>query len=81
MTVYDYVDLFTDLFGIVITVWDLDGEKRIFDSRTVDGGFNGSVDIPCEIGCYEVSSVDLFKTNDDRIALEINISTEEVDWS
>ena len=72
MDVYDFLNLATDLFGVVVTIFDLDSESVVFDSKKIWHGFD-----LCDAGAfhdYEVESYDIFKDNDGNICLELNIS-------
>lgn len=79
MDIYDYLNTFTDLSNVHITVWELNKEQTLYDSdKDEEQATIGNVNVPYELSCNEVSSADLFIGSDGRICLELNIETEEV---
>lgn len=79
MDVYDFLNTFNDLCGVVVSIFDCDSEQVVFDSTETDGYGAGEIlnaieDVNLE--CYDVESVDLFREGN-KMHLEINISMGE----
>lgn len=72
MHVYDFLNLATDLSGVIVTIFDCDSESVVFDSAKGSGCFD--IDDAGAFHDYEVDSYDLFKNNDGNVCLELNIS-------
>lgn len=80
MDVYDFINTFTDLCGVVVSIWDFDSERVVFDSGETDS--YGSGDIlnaieEADLDSYDVEGVDLFRDENNKIHIEINISMGE----
>lgn len=72
MDVYDFLNLATDLSGVIVTIFDCDSESVVFDSTKCGGCL--PIDGASDFHDYEVESYDLFKNNDGNVCLELNIS-------
>lgn len=72
MDVYDFLNLATDLAGVIVSIFDCDSESVVFDSAK--GGEYFDIDDAGAFHDYEVESYDLFKNNDGNVCLELNIS-------
>lgn len=76
MTIRDYLDMYNDLSGVRIRVFDCSSENIIYDSR------KDSIEDPVlelMYGKYadeEIGSVDLYRTNGEMF-LELNIDLGE----
>jgi hypothetical protein len=76
MTVRDFLELATDLFGIRIRIFDFNTEDIIFDSDKLDEYDDPVSEVAfSDIGDYEVCSYDLYLHNG-IINLELNIDYE-----
>ena len=76
MDIYDFLNTFTDLGDVRVTVWDLNHELELYDSDN-DDDYATIGRVPYDLACNEVSSVDLFKDTNGRICLELNIERED----
>lgn len=72
MDVYDFLNLATDLSGVIVSIFDCDSESVVFDSAK--GGTFFDIDDAGDFHDYEVESYDLFKNDDGNVCLELNIS-------
>ena len=72
MDVYDFLNLATDLSGVIVSIFDCDSESVVFDSAK--GGEFFDIDDAGDFHDYEVESYDLFRNNDGDVRLELNIS-------
>lgn len=72
MDVYDFLNTFTDLSGVIVTIFDCDSDKTVFNSGEA-GCFLLSDIEEADLDGYDVESVDLFRDGHD-LHLEINIS-------
>lgn len=79
MDVYDFLDTFSDLSAVVLSIFDFDSEKVVWESTE-----HGDPDIDAvtalqfsDFASYEVQGADLFKNRDGMIQLEINIDMGE----
>ena len=79
MDVYDFLNTFNDLCGVVVSIFDCDSEAVVFDSEETDsygaGDIIGAIE-DANLECYDVESVDLCREGN-RVRLEINISMGE----
>ena len=76
MDVYDFLNTFNDLCGVVVSIFDCDSETVVFDSTETDSYGAGDIlnaieDVNLE--CFDVSSADVF-IDAGKIHIEINIS-------
>ena len=72
MDVYDFLNLATDLSGVIVTIFDIDSGLEVYDSKKSEEGFD--IYDAGAFHDYEVESYDLFKNNDGNVCLELNIS-------
>jgi len=72
MDVYDFLNLATDLSGVIVSIFDCDSQSVVFDSAK--GGECFDISDAGAFHDYEVYSYDLFKNKDGYICLELNIS-------
>lgn len=79
MDVYDFINTFTDLCGVIVSIFDCDSERVVFDSGNTDcygsGGILNAIE-EADLEGYDVEGVDLFRDGD-KMHLEINISMGE----
>ena len=79
MDIYDFLNTFTDLSAVVITVFDCISERVLFNSAE-DNDYDPIFTLQgMELDGYEVEGVDLFKNRDGMIQMEINISLDGED--
>lgn len=79
MDVYDFLNTFNDLCGVIVSIFDCDSERVVFDSAETDSYGAGDILSAIEeanLECYDVESVDLFREGD-KMHLEINIGMGE----
>jgi len=72
MDVYDFLNLATDLSGVIVSIFDCDSQSVVFDSAK--GGECFDIDDAGAFHDYEVYSYDLCRNNDGDVCLELNIS-------
>ena len=76
MDVYDFLNLFNDLTGAVVRLYDMTAGRAIYESRPLDDPVDELCDI--ELNDLEVLSVDLYRDGQ-RIVLELNVETDPDD--
>ena len=74
LDVYDFLNTFTDLCGCIVTIFDCDSEKVVFNADEKES-YNPVWDIQeADLDGYDVASADLFIDNNGKLHLELNIS-------
>ena len=76
MDVYDFLNTFTDLSAVVLSIFDCSSEEVVWNStKDMDADDIDAVTaLQCsDFASYEVQGVDLFKNSDGLIQMEINI--------
>lgn len=75
MDVYDFLNTFSDLSAVVISIFDCASEEVVWNSVELDdAGIDAVTALQCsDFASYEVQGADLFKNRDGLIQLEINI--------
>ena len=75
MDVYDFLNTFSDLSAVVLSIFDCSSEEVVWNSiKDMDDELDAVYALQCsDFASYEVQGVDLFKNRDGLIQLEINI--------
>ena len=81
MDVYDFLNTFTDLSAVVLSIFDCSSEEVVWNSvKDMDDEIDAVTALQCsDFASYEVQGADLFKNSDGLIQLEINIDMGEDD--
>ena len=79
MDVYNFINMFTDLGGIHVSIFDCTSEEVVFDWTEDDERDLFTALEEADMDGYEVEGVDFYKNRDDVMCLELNIEIEEVD--
>ena len=80
MTVADFLDMFNDLSGVELHIWDFTTERVLFSTADVD-----TCDPVMEVSAagyddYEVESCDVYRDREGKnLFMDINIATDEED--
>lgn len=79
MEVYDFINMFTDLGGIHVSIFDCTSEDVVFDwtEDCEDDLFTALEE--ADMNGYEVYGVDLYKNRDGSVHMELNIDMGEAD--
>ena len=76
MDVYDFLNTFTDLSAVVLSIFDCSSEEVMWNSSKdmAADDIDAVTALQCsDFASYEVQGVDLFKNRDNMIQMEINI--------
>ena len=74
MDVYDFLNTFTDLSAVVLSIFDCGSEQVVWNSSEDMDEIDAVAALQIsDYAMYEVQSVDLFKNRDGLIQMEINI--------
>ena len=75
MDVYDFLDTFSDLSAVVLSIFDFSSEEVVWNSvKDINDELDAVTALQCsDFASYEVQGVDLFKNSDGLIQMEINI--------
>ena len=79
MDVYDFLNTFTDLSAVVLSIFDCSSEEVVWNSvKDMDDELDAVAALQCsDFASYEVQGVDLFKNSDGLIQMEINIDMDD----
>ena len=76
MDIYDFLNMFNDLDGVKISVFDCDSTDEVFSCAN---GYDALDLMPDDLQSFEVESIDLFREQDGSMHMELNISMGEED--